>query len=134
MRIPTYVLALKDHNGNLRLAEGKRSDFDLPVSFDEQYAEFLFQFGESRIRCKENDEILLLKGDLDISDIEQDHQFVESFKRRIREIEDFTGWQPLKSKTAMSEHSPSYRQRVSRHLMAKRDLFNNQHKNDSDVA
>mgnify|MGYP000647945808 CR=1 FL=1 len=134
MFIPTYILAIKDTTGTLRIAESRRNDLDLPISFDEKYAEFLFEFCELRIRCKENDQILLLKGDFDISDIEQDAQFVEIFKQRVREISNFSGWSELKTKTAMSEQSTTYRQRVSRHLLDKQTTFQNQQENAIQVA
>ena len=123
MYIPTYVLAIKGSQGRLRIAEGRRKDVDLPISFDEKYANFLFEFSESRIICKEHDEIMLLKGSFDISDIKQNHRFVETFKRRVREVEDLTGWNELKSKAATTERSLVCRQRISEHFMRKQSAF-----------
>ncbi|OMH39094.1 hypothetical protein [Motiliproteus sp. MSK22-1] len=123
MHIPTYVLAIKGSQGRLRIAEGRRKDVDLPISFDEKYANFLFEFSESRIFCKENDEIMLLKGSFDISDIKRNHRFVETFKRRVREVEDLTGWNVLKTKAATTEKSLVCRQHISEHFMRKQSAF-----------
>ena len=134
MRIPTYVLAVKKPLGKLSLAKGKRTPFDLPVCFDEKYANFLFEFCESRVCCEENDEIQLLKGDFDISDINQDHLFVDSFKNRLKEIDDFSQWQLLKCKKAASENSDDYRRRLSLHLQERHTLFQNRIEKEVSVA
>ncbi|OMH25849.1 hypothetical protein [Motiliproteus sp. MSK22-1] len=134
MHIPTYVLAVKKPLGELKLAKGRRSPFDLPVCFDEKYANFLFEFCESRVCCDENDEIQLLKGNFDISDIDQDHLFVDSFKNKLKEVQDFSRWQLVKCKKATSEYSDDYRKRLSLHLKERQSLFQRRVEKEASVA
>lgn len=138
MEITTYVLAVKNDEGVMQLAEERKNSSDLPVGFEPKYADFLFEFAESRIKCKKGQDIFLLKGTLDTATINQQEDFVSAFKSLIRGHNDFSGWEVIDSKPAMSVTDDSYRDRLMHHLRARHSsLFSQKRKNhniNSNVA
>ena len=113
MKIPTYVLAVKNHQkGELQLALGGERTADMPVCFSPDYAAHLFNFSESRVQCDEGDSVFLLKGDVDISEIEREDDFPEAFKKLLQDNNDLNDWTVLRQKSAVSVKSQEYKQKV----------------------
>lgn len=119
MDIPAYVLVTKDGDGRLHLGLDRNGGGDLPIGFESSYAYFLFQFGESRIKCQQDDEILLLKGVIETADLQEQDNYVDVFKQRVRETRDYSTWQVVQSKRAMCESDGLYRQQLMSHLEEK---------------
>lgn len=116
MDITAFVLIIRLPDGSLKLGEGRQGICDLPVGFEPNYADFLFEFAESRIRCHPDDEILLAKGSINTDDIEQSDRFIEAFKRRLQSECDFSNWQIMRSKKALGINDNMYQQKLLHHL------------------
>lgn len=116
MDITAYVLIIRDESGSLHLGEGRQGVCDLPVGFEPRYADFLFEFAESRIHCALSDEVLLVKGCVNTDDIEKSDNFIEDFKNRLKYDCDFSHWEVVRAKQAMSLNDHRYQQRLLNHL------------------
>lgn len=117
MKIPTYVLAVKKGiEGELELAiQGTRAT-DMPVCFSPEFARHLFNFSESRVQCSEGDCVFLLKGEVDISAIDQASDFPGAFKALLQKEENLDEWTILRQKSAVSAQSREYKQKVRNDL------------------
>lgn len=123
MDITAYVLITRGEDGKLLLGDGRQGICDLPVGFEPKYAEFLFEFAESRIRCHQSDEILLARGSINTDDIEQRDNFIDAFKHRLKNECDFSNWEIVRSKKAMNINDSEYQQRLLKHLRERHRSF-----------
>ncbi len=121
MDIATYVLVVRNADGDFELAREPRNSNDLPVGFEARYADFLFEFAESRIQCRRGQEIFLLKGSVDISGISQQPDFTSAFKALLRAPRDYSSWELVSSKRALSVTDEHYRERLMKHLRTRHD-------------
>lgn len=119
MEITAYVLITRDSSNNLKLASCRKSIEDIPVGFEPRYAEYMFEFAESRIHCQQSDEIMLAKGIVDTNDIEKHPDFIGAFKNRLRHHCDFENWEIIQSKQAMCVNGSVYRDKLLNHLRAR---------------
>ncbi len=120
MHITTWILVIRDPQGYIRLARCRRGGGGLPFSFDYRNAMAMFDNSEARVSCRENDDILLLKGELDISDVQQNHRFLNTVRNRLEQIEDFTGWQQVGCRRPAGKLLVNYRRWMSHRLVRNR--------------
>ncbi len=116
MDIATYVLVVRNADGDFELARESHNTNDLPAGFEARYADFLFEFAESRIQCHRGQDIFLLKGSIDISSIAQQPDFTSAFKALLRAPRDYSSWELINSKRALSVTDEHYRERLMKHL------------------
>lgn len=113
MKIETYVLAMQDEvGGKMKLAPSGDRAADIPMCFSPDYALHLFDFSESRVRCEAGDRLFLLKGDVDISQIDTKDDFPVAFKTLLANEEGLDHWLVLRQKKAVSVTSKEYKKRV----------------------
>jgi hypothetical protein len=84
---------------------------DLPISFTEELARFMFDFAEQYIHCDEGDEILLMRGQLDCHDIISHPNFVDHFRDRVQNGQHFNFLDMLLRREAVDLHSDTFKQR-----------------------
>lgn len=119
MEITAYVLITRDSSNKLKLANCRKSIYDIPVGFESRYAEFMFEFAESRIHCQQSDEIILAKGTVNTDDIEKQPNFIDAFQDRLRHHCSFDNWEIIQSKKAMCLNGSVYRDKLLNHLRAR---------------
>lgn len=130
MEITTYVLITRDPSKQLKLASCRKSIHDIPVGFEPRYAEYMFEFAESRIHCQESDEIILAKGKINTDDIEKQPNFIDAFQNRLRHECNFEDWEVIRSKTAMCVNGSIYKDKLLNHLRARHITGVKHRKND----
>lgn len=117
MKITTYLIAVRSQtSGQLLPAIKNPETGDYPLCFTEQYAHHMFSFAEKRIICDAGDEILLLKGHVQISNIGQETNFSLGFLSFLQSQTDLTDWDVLAEKKAIPASSEQYRSRVMHDL------------------
>ncbi len=113
MKIETYVLAMQEEvGGKMRIAPSGDRAADMPMCFSSDYALHLFDFSESRVRCEAGDRLFLLKGDVDISQIDTKDDFPVAFKTLLANEEGLDHWLVIRQKEAVNVKSKEYKKRV----------------------
>lgn len=124
MDITAYVLLVRDSSQQLFLADCRNGHSDIPVGFEPRYADFLFEFAESRIKCNPSDEVYLASGVVNTDDIENAANFISAFKTKLRSQYDFSEWEIIRTKKALSLCDSGYKQKLIQHLRARRIIGN----------
>lgn len=113
MKIETYVLAMQEEvGGKMRIAPSGDRTADMPMCFSPDYALHLFDFSESRVRCEAGDRLFLLKGNVDISQIDTKDDFPVAFKTLLANEDGLDHWLVIRQKEAVNVKSKEYKKRV----------------------
>jgi len=131
--IDVYVLGRVPHEeGEMELATPLAS-CDLPVSFTTELGDFLFDFAEKHIHCREGDEILLLGAQLDVADILHQEDFVRHFRERVDSTDYMSDVSVIKRRYAEAPGSEKLKQRIRTDLHDKY-LFSGRNVMDQDAS
>ena len=102
-----YVLTKWNIEGELNIASNN-SRTELPIYFSQSQAEYFFNFAETRITCLPGEEVVLLKGQLDVASLSDGYDLLKV----VSNSEQLKQWKVIAKKEAVDPRSPNYRSKV----------------------
>lgn len=111
-----YVLTRWNSQGELNIASNPKR-MELPIYFSRSQAEYFFNFAETRIACNPGEEVVLLKGQVELDSLSDGYDLMKLIAQGV----DFKDWEVISSKKAADPRSTNYRNKVVEDLQDTRD-------------